>query len=57
VHRLDVRSRVIEKIAGVGSVRPAWGVWAMWVGVTPDGAPMLLRDLSIHHIYALDWLP
>ncbi len=57
VHRLDIRSGSIEKIAGVGSVRPAWGVWAMWVGVAPDGAPLLLRDLSIHHVYALDWLP
>lgn len=57
VHRLDIRTRAIEKVAGVAGVRSAWGVWGLWVGVAPDGAPLLLRDLSIHHIYALGWLP
>lgn len=57
VYRFDIRSKTIEKVATVGGVRPAWGVWNMWVGVARDGAPLLLRDLSIHHIYALDWLP
>lgn len=57
VHRLDIRSKAIERVARIGVARSAWGVWAMWAGIAPDGAPLLLRDLSIHHIYALDWLP
>ncbi len=34
----------------------AWGVHGMWIGVDPDGAPIMLKDISIHHIYKLDWL-
>ena len=29
--------------------------WPGWVGVSPDGNPMILRDHSIHNIYALKW--
>ena len=30
------------------------GVWGGWMSNAPDGSPMLLRDLSIQEIYALD---
>jgi Tol biopolymer transport system component len=57
VYRVDIRDKTVEMVARTGGVRPSWGVVNMWVGVTRDGAPLLLRDLSIHHIYALDWQP
>ncbi len=55
--RVRIRDGAVEPIATVENVRWAWGVGGMWVGFTPDGSPLLLRDLSIHHIYALDWNP
>ena len=57
VHRVNIRDKTVEKIVTVGDTRTAWGVFDEWIGITPDGAPMLLRDSSIHHIYALDWQP
>jgi hypothetical protein len=30
------------------------GVWGGWMSTAPDGTPILLRDLSIQEIYALD---
>ena len=57
VYRINIRDKTTEKIVTVGDTRAVSGVVDQWIGVTPDGAPMLLRDLSIHHIYALDWPP
>ncbi len=31
------------------------GVAGRWIGITPDGWPMYLRDVRLQHIYALDW--
>jgi hypothetical protein len=56
VYRVNIHDKTVEKIARLGEVLSPWGVQGPWVGVTPDGAPIQLRDLSIHHIYALDWL-
>ena len=57
VHRMNIADGSSELIAPVASVRGTMGVFGSWVGVDPEGAPLMLRDLSIHHIYELDWLP
>ena len=56
MYRVSIPDGEVEQIATVEDKRMVWGANQMWVGVSPDGSPMLLRDLSIHHIYALDWL-
>ena len=56
VHRVNIADGSSETIAPVGSIRSALGIFGPWVGIDPDGAPLMLRDLSIHHIYELDWL-
>jgi Tol biopolymer transport system component len=58
-YRVNINEKTPEKIAVVGGAkaRPTWGVFGAWVGSAPDGAPLMLRDQSIHHIYALDWQP
>ena len=56
VVRIAVADGGIEEVAGLGNIRIPWGVRGMWVGITPAGEPMMLRDQSIHHIYALEWL-
>ena len=56
VHRISIYDGSTEMIASVAAVRSAIGTWGTWVGVDPEGAPLMLRDLSIHHIYELDWL-
>ena len=57
VYNVNIRDKAVEKAAAIGDMRVVWGIFGMWSGVTPDGSPILLRDLSIHHIYALDWQP
>jgi Tol biopolymer transport system component len=55
VYKLRVHDKMIQKILQVGGERIAWGTDALWVGVTPEGVVMFLRDHSIHNIYALEW--
>lgn len=57
IWRLDLQSGDIDEVAVMGNTPTAWSGVGMWVGVDPDGAPIVLKDTSIHHIYALDWLP
>jgi len=57
LYRVSIENKAVEKVAQIGEVRAAWGGFGPWVSVTPDGAVLMLRDNSIHHIYALDWLP
>ena len=56
-YRVSIKDKAVEKIVQIGEVRAAWGGFGPYVGVAPDGAVLMLRDNSIHHIYALDWLP
>ncbi len=56
VLRITIADGTEERILRLSDVRIPWGVRGMWVGLAPDGNPIVLRDLSIHHIYELDWL-
>ena len=55
VYHLNIEDKKLSKIAVVGNLRNTWGTLSQWVGVKPDGTPILLRDQSIHNIYALEW--
>lgn len=55
VYRFNIEDQSLSKIAEVGRVRNTWGTAGQWIGVKSDGTPLLLRDQSIHNIYALDW--
>ncbi len=56
VYELDTRTGAERLITKMGYYTPTLGQWGFWVGVTPSGEPMYLRDLGIHHIYKIDWL-
>ncbi len=57
VYRLNISDGSIEKIQQLGGERITWGSDALWVGVTPEGTIMYLRNQSIQNIYALEWNP
>ncbi len=56
IWRINIESGVTETIAVMGNTRTSWTGIGLWVGIDPDGAPIVLKDTSIHHIYQLDWL-
>jgi hypothetical protein len=53
-YRVGIADHKLERVARFEVREGTIGVWGTWFGVTPDGSPLLLRDLSIHETYALD---
>jgi dipeptidyl aminopeptidase/acylaminoacyl peptidase len=50
-----LRDRMVKQVAPIADVPLVWGGAGFWLGLTPDEAPLLLRDRSRHDLYALDW--
>jgi Tol biopolymer transport system component/DNA-binding winged helix-turn-helix (wHTH) protein len=55
-HEIRVRAAdsMTEPVATMSLPDGLTGVWGGWMSTAPDGSPLLLRDLSIQEIYALD---
>ncbi|MGI4757761.1 MAG: TolB family protein, partial [Janthinobacterium lividum] len=51
--RVRLTDRKVERWASLKNVHRA-GFFDPWLGVTPDGAPILLEDASIQEVYSLD---
>jgi len=54
-YRVRVADRKLERIADLKGFRRVVFAWIPWSSVTPDGAPLLLRDISSQEVYALDF--
>jgi Tol biopolymer transport system component len=54
-YRVRVADQKLERIASLKGLRRVIYAWIPWSGVTPDGAPLLLRDVSSQEVYALDF--
>ena len=52
--RLRVKDRVLEHLASLKDFPQLSDEYASWIGLTPDGAPLLMRDRSVQEIYALE---
>ncbi len=53
VYRWRASTNTIEKVLASPGF-PLTGVLGVWSSVTPEGAPLLVRDMSTHDIYRLD---
>ena len=54
VYRINIADRKTERLAAFEVPQGITGYWVGWAGLAPDGSPLVLRDLSIEEIYALD---
>ena len=45
----------ITRVISLKNIRRFFPPWGEWSGLTPDGSPLLVRDISTQEIYALDW--
>jgi len=54
VMRVRIRDRKLERVADLKNFRHT-GYYSIWLGMTPDDSPLLLRDTGTQEIYALDW--
>jgi Tol biopolymer transport system component/DNA-binding winged helix-turn-helix (wHTH) protein len=53
LYRIPIKSRKLERWADLRGF-PRGGFYGPWLGITPDGSPILLKDTSIEEIYRLD---
>jgi len=53
-YRVRLSDRKLERVVSLKNFRSASGRFASWTGLAPDGSPLLLRDVGIEEIYALD---
>jgi hypothetical protein len=44
-----------ERIVDLHDFRRVVEAWLSWIGVTPDGSPLLMRDTGSQEVYALDF--
>ena len=54
-YRLRIADRKLQRLADLKGLRRVVFSPIPWSGVTPDGSPLLLRDISSQEIYALDF--
>ncbi len=55
IFRVRPGDRAEERIVSLKGIRRAWGPLGWWMGLAPDDSPVVLRDISMQEIYALDW--
>ena len=55
IYRVRVADKKLETVASLKNLRrvilPFWA----WMGLTPDGSPLLMRDTGTQEVYALDF--
>lgn len=54
IYRLRMSDRKMKRVTSIKDVRRSFSDMGWWMGLTPDGSPMVLRDTSIEEIYALE---
>jgi len=55
ISRLRLADRKLERVTGLKDFRQVEFSQYPWSGLTPDGAPLLLRDIGTQEVYALDF--
>jgi Tol biopolymer transport system component/tRNA A-37 threonylcarbamoyl transferase component Bud32 len=54
ISRVRMADRKLEPVTGLKDFRRVEFSYYPWSGLTPDGAPLLLRDVGTQEVYALD---
>jgi Tol biopolymer transport system component/DNA-binding winged helix-turn-helix (wHTH) protein len=52
--RVKIKDRVLEHVLSLKDFPQLADIFVGWIGLTPDDAPLLMRDRSVQEIYALD---
>ncbi len=55
IYRVRIADRKVEPVCSLKDFRRALTYWTAWMGLTPDGSPLLMRDTGTQEVYALDF--
>ena len=54
--RVSIKTHKVDEMADLKDIKnTGWG-GGLWLGLTPDNSPLLLRDTGTQEVYALDWI-
>jgi len=53
INRIRIADRKVERVVGMKGFKRA-GRLGYWMGLAPDDSPLVLRDVGVQEIYALD---
>jgi WD40 repeat protein len=54
-YKLRLADFTVSPIVSLKDAARFYGHFGAWSGITPDGSPLFVRDISNREIYALDW--
>lgn len=52
--RVRIKDHMLERVLSLKDFPQRADILAGWIGLTPDDAPLLMRDRSVQKIYALE---
>lgn len=55
IYRVGIADHKRERVASLQGFRRVVNAWTAWSGLTPDGSPLLMRDIGSQEVYALDF--
>jgi serine/threonine protein kinase/Tol biopolymer transport system component len=55
INRVRIADHKLERVASLKNFRRVIQPVVAWMGLTPDGAPLLMRDTGTQEVYALDF--
>ena len=55
ISRVKITDKKVERIAEIRNFNRVVQAWVSWMGLTPDGAPLLMRETGSQEVYALDF--
>jgi hypothetical protein len=55
IYRVRIADHKLERVCSLKDFRRVFSYWIPWLGLTPDGSPLLMRDTGSQEVYALDF--
>jgi eukaryotic-like serine/threonine-protein kinase len=55
ISRVRISDHKVEQVASLKDFRRVVTPWNTWFGLTPDGSPLLMRDIGTQEVYALNF--
>ena len=56
IYRISIAGKRMERVASLNGIQRVDGNMGMWIGLTPDNHPLILRGVQPNQIYAWDWI-
>lgn len=56
IYRISVPGKRMERVAGLKGIQRVNGDIGLWMGLTPENLPLIMRTVQSNEIYAWDWI-